>query len=75
MEWIVLFGIMITLLLVIYGRLREALRDNEDTEKLRNAARIQEALAKRKDAEYLNNTDAGNVVGFLNRLHQDDNDN
>ena len=75
MEWIVLFGILITLLLVIYGRLRDALRKGEDVDKLRNAARIQEALAKRKDAEYLNNASPDDVIGFLNRLHKDDNDN
>ena len=75
MEWVVLFGILITLLLVIYGRLREALRNKEDVSKLRNAARIQEALARKKDAEYLNNSDAGDVIGFLNRLHKDQDSN
>ena len=75
MEWIVLFGILITLLLVIYGRLREALRSKEDISKLRNAARIQEALARKKDAEYLNNSNADDVIGFLNRLHKDQDSN
>lgn len=75
MEWIVLFGILITLLLVIYGRLREALRNREDVNKLRRAARVQEALQRKKDAEYLNNASPNDVIGFLNRLHENDNDN
>ena len=75
MEWVVLTGILVCVLLVFYGRLREALRKGEEVSKLRKAARIQEALQRKKDAEYLNKSTASDVIGFLNRLHKDDNDN
>jgi hypothetical protein len=74
MEWVVLSGILITVLLVIYGRLREELNNNKTAqiETLKEQVRLQNELAKKKDEEFLSTASADDVVGFLNRLREDD---
>tara|TARA_R110002020_G_scaffold207256_3_gene412688 strand:+ start:28707 stop:28931 length:225 start_codon:yes stop_codon:yes gene_type:complete len=74
MEWVVLSGILVTVLLVIYGRLREELNNNKTKQinALKEQVREQNEMARKKDEEYLANSDVNDVVGFLNRLHKDD---
>lgn len=74
MEWVILFGILLCVLLVIYGRLREELasKKQEQINALKKQIEEQHRMARKKDAEYLGNASATDVVGFLNRLHQDD---
>lgn len=74
MEWVILFGILIIVLMVTYGRLREELskRKQKQIDTLKAAVREQNEQAAKKDKELLAAADIGSVVGFLNRLHKDD---
>jgi len=74
MEWAILFGILICVLMVIYGRLREELNNNKSKQlkALKKQVALQNELAKRKDKELLDNAPIADVVGFLNRVHKDD---
>lgn len=74
MEWVILAGILVTVLMVIYGRLREELskRKQKQIDTLKAAVREQNEQATKKDKELLAAANIGAVVGFLNRLHKDD---
>ena len=74
MEWIVLTAALIIALAITYAKLREELKNNKSKQlnALKEQVKQQNELAKKKDAEYLSNTDAAGVVGFLNRLRKDD---
>ena len=74
MEWVILFGILVIVLMVIYGRLREELNNNKTKQlnALKKQVELQNELANRKDKEYLANASASDVVGFLNRLPKND---
>ena len=74
MEWIVLAGILIVVLMVVYGRLREELskRQQKQIDTLKAAIEEQNEMARKKDEEFLSTADISGVVGFLNRLRTDD---
>lgn len=74
MEWVILFGILVVVLMVIYGRLREELNNNKtkQLDALKAQVKEQNELARKKDEEFLSTADADSVVGFLNRLRKDD---
>ena len=74
MAWTILFAVLVVVLMVIYGRLRDerSMNRSKQIKALKEQIREQSRMAKKKDSEFLRNADIDNVVGFLNRMRKDD---